>query len=167
VERCREAQGGSIDQDRREALTTALRRCVLTFARPVVRTLDPARDSSSDCAISLSLSSTGNRRRTHLRRRSETIAMLLSVGACEPPDDAHFTCVGWSRSLRIFPYGCVRCEEWRIGYARVGLRLSIVDAPAHRPFPVRRRRPRHPRLKAVLTADPNCAVWGGERGRAS
>ena len=117
---CRLPSSSSI-KDRREALTTALRRRVSTFARPV-RTLDPARGSSSACAPSLSSSSsTGNRGRD-LRRRGVTMGISASVGrglssdgAWEPPDDDRFTCVVGTftgSGLRIFlqsgPQQCIR-----------------------------------------------------------
>jgi hypothetical protein len=137
---CRRPSSSSI-KDRREADTTALLRRVSTFVRPV-RTLDPARGSSSACAPSLSSSSSiGNRSGRDLRRRSVTMGISSS---CEPPDDARFICVGTGSGLRIFLYERVRYEDWSrcigLGYARVELRLGVVDALPHTPFPARYRR---------------------------
>jgi hypothetical protein len=114
-------------KDRFKVLTTTLRRRVpvSTFARLVVRTLDPARGSSSACAPSLSpSSSTGNHGR-NLRRRSVTMGILSS---CEPPNDARFTCVGTGSGLPIFlcEGGCIRYEDGAgHGHARVELRLGV------------------------------------------
>jgi hypothetical protein len=134
---CRWPSSSSI-KNRLEADTTALLCHASTFARPVVRALDPARDSSSAFAPSRSLSSTGNRRRD-LGRHSVTKGRSSS---CEPPDDAGCSCVGTGSGLRIFlcEGGCVRYKDGvEHGHAHVELRLGVVHALAHAAFPARRR----------------------------
>jgi hypothetical protein len=120
--------------------TTALRRRVSTFARPVMLTLDPARGPSSACAPWLSSSSSTCNCGCHLHRRSMTMCMSSS---CEPPDDVRFSCVGTGSGLHIFLCECVRYEDWSrcigLGYARLELRLCVVNAPPCMPFLVRRQ----------------------------
>jgi hypothetical protein len=128
----------SLIKDRLEAETTPLLRRVSTFARLVVRTLDPVRGSSSACAPSLSSSSsTGNRSGRDLRRRSVTMGISSS---CEHSDHTCFICMGTGSGLCIFLCECVRySRRIGLGYAHVEFRLGVVDALPHRPFLARHR----------------------------
>lgn len=103
---CRRPSSSSM-RDRREVATTALCRLVSTFARPV-RILDPARGSSFRlCAIAASSSSMGNCGRAW-PRRSVTMGMSSTGGACETPRT--LVSRAWAQSLdRVYASSCMTC----------------------------------------------------------
>ena len=152
---CHWLSSSSID-DRLEALlTTALRRRVVPVSTvtKTVRTLDPARGSSTTCAPSISSSSSTGNRGLDLRRRSVTTLVYRRLVRTSPRRPfyhvrlwigfAHLSVAGGSDIQ-----GCGRS----VGYACVELRLGVVDALLHLPFP------------AVVDASASAADAPGSRG---